>query len=392
MKNPSRIVAFAAVLLAACSSNPKTDDDDRPRRDRADVPSLMNDQTDPLAARREERRLAALDAEQLYWRARTALDSTDFPSAIDGYDRLSTQYPFSPFATQGKLERMYALYRNFEPDRALSSADRFLREHPRHPEVDYVYYLKGLVNFRRNESGLTVLPMDETRSDITSQRRAFDDFSLLLQRYPDSKYAGDAYDRMVFIRNRISEHDLHVVDFYVRRGAYVAAAKRAEQIISQYPGTPASYRALDLLVKCYELAGLEQQAQDARTLRQGQSQPVMVSEASSSAALAAARTEAAEQSEVGFLGRLAGLFSAFDNPNEIEIILPSAAAEKGDATTTAKPESASPSAADADAVAETAAADGERNDEPERDDSSKLEIFYEPPGSVDENAPVSVQP
>ena len=233
MKNPSRIVAFAAVLLAACSSNPKTDDDDRPRRDRADVPSLMNDQTDPLAARREERRLAALDAEQLYWRARTALDSTDFPSAIDGYDRLSTQYPFSPFATQGKLERMYALYRNFEPDRALSSADRFLREHPRHPEVDYVYYLKGLVNFRRNETGLAILPMDETRSDITSQRRAFDDFSLLLQRYPDSKYAGDAYDRMVFIRNRISEHELHVVDFYVRRGAYVAAAKRAEQLPGQ---------------------------------------------------------------------------------------------------------------------------------------------------------------
>ena len=387
MKNPSRIVAIAAVLLAACSSNPKNDDDSaRKDRDRAERPNVFNDRGNPLAERREEQRLSELDAEQLYRRARTALDSSDFSSAVEGYDRLSTQHPFSPYATQGKLESMYALYRNFEPDRALSAADRFLREHPRHPEVDYVYYLKGLVNFHRDETGLVILPVDETKSDITSQRRAFDDFSLLLQRFPDSKYAGDAYDRMVFIRNRISEHELHVVDFYVRRGAYVAAAKRAEQIIGQYPGTPASYRALDLLVKCYELAGLEQQAQDARTLRKGQSQPVMVSEASSSSALEAAETEAAAQAEVGFLGRLAGLFSPFDNPDKIEIILPSTV-DKSDADTSAP---ASSDDADADAKAESeAAADPDAR---EGEDSSRLEIFYEPPGQVDENAPVSVQP
>src|SRR5690606_30864456 len=101
---------------------------------------------------REERRLAQLDAEQLYRRARRDLESSDFEGAIEGYNVLSTRHPFSDYTTQGELERIYALYRSYDPERALSGADRFLREHPRHPAIDYVYYLKGLINFNRDES------------------------------------------------------------------------------------------------------------------------------------------------------------------------------------------------------------------------------------------------
>lgn len=368
MKNPSLLVAMLALFVAACSSSPKKDDSEPgSQRERAERPQIFKDDNNPLAAQREERRLSELSAEQLYRRARSALDSSDFNTAVENYDRLSSQHPFSPFATQGNLERIYALYRNFEPDRALSGADRFLREHPRHPQVDYVYYLKGLINFHRDESGLAVLPVDETKSDITSQRRAFDDFSLLLQRFPGSRYAGDAYDRMVFIRNRIAAHELHVVDFYVRRGAYVAAAKRAEQIIGQYPGAPATYRALQLLVKCYELAGLKQQAEDARMLLEGQSAPVMVSDASSSGALEAARAEAESGGSSGFFGRLAGLLSPFDTSQGVEIILPSAS----------------------DAPQKAAPASGEQQDPAPESESGeakeapRFEVFYEPPGGDD---------
>lgn len=387
MKFPSLVVAMLAVCVAACSSNPKKEEDKDgagSERDRSELPEIFRDRSDdPLAERRKERRLAELSAEQLYRRARSALDSSDFTTAVENYDRLSSQHPYSPFATQGDLERIYALYRNFEPDRALSGADRFLREHPRHPAVDYVYYLKGLVNFHRDETGLTILPIDETKSDVTSQRRAFDDFSLLIQRFPGSRYAGDAYDRMVFIRNRIAAHELHVVDFYVRRGAYVAAAKRAEQIIGQYPGTPASYRALELLVQCYELAGLEQQAQDARTLLEGQPAPVMMVGISASGALEAARAEAETRQSAGFLGKLAGLLPSVESTEGVDILLPS----ESDAPLP----SATPPSTDTSALPIPPPETLDVDADDDADDGS-VEVFYEPPATTGQNDPAPVQP
>lgn len=279
MKNWSLPLVALAVLFAGCSSNPKTDEKEPPRD--SGRQSVFKEQDNPLAARRKELRDSKLDAEQLYRRARGHLDTSDYLGAIEAYEDLSKRHPFSDYTTQGELERLYALYRNFDYDKALSGADRFLREHPRHAAVDYVYYVKGLSNFDRDASGFS-LPSDETKSDITSQRRAFDDFALLIQKFPKSRFAGDAYQRMVYVRNRLAAHELHVVDFYVRRGAYVAAAKRAEQVIAQFPGTPASYRALDALVECYELAGLERQAKDARQLLEAQDPQIMLASASGS--------------------------------------------------------------------------------------------------------------
>ncbi|HKY89727.1 MAG TPA: outer membrane protein assembly factor BamD [Nevskiaceae bacterium] len=264
MKIAPRVLAALAVLvLAGCASDP-----DRP------APTAENVFGKDIApggkkANREDR----FSAEQLYRSGRAALDAADFQGAIEQYDKVTLRFPFSDFATQSELERIYAQYRIFEPDKALSAADRFLREHPRHPAVDYVQYVKGLVNFSRDDSALSFLPGDDTKSDVTSQRRAFDDFQVLLQKYPSSRYAGDAWQRMVFIRNRLAEHELHVVDFYVRRGAYMAAAKRAEQIISLYPGTAASYSALEALADCYQRAGLQAQAADARKLIAVQQRP-----------------------------------------------------------------------------------------------------------------------
>lgn len=374
MKNWSLSLVALAILFAGCSSNPKTED--KKERDPS-RPDVFKESGNPLEGRRKEIRDAKLDAEQLYRRARATLDSSDFASAIEAYDDLSKRHPFSDFTTQGELERIYALYRNFEHDRALSSAERFLREHPRHAAVDYIYYLKGLVNYDRDESGLSILPTDESKSDVTSQRRAFDDFALLIQKFPKSRFAGDAYKRMVYVRNRLAAHELHVVDFYVRRGAYVAASKRAEQVIAQYPGSPASYRALALLVKCYELAGMEQQAKDARRLLEAQdpkfvaaSEDDQSDEAPAPVALAApeaapgaaAATPAAAPAKKSLIARLAGAFNPFDNEG-VEIVIPSA-----------KPEAAAPAAPSG--APETEAASTTTAPAPAK--GNKLDVFYEP--------------
>ncbi|MFP5307452.1 MAG: outer membrane protein assembly factor BamD, partial [Gammaproteobacteria bacterium] len=112
------------------------------------------------------------------------------------------------------------------------------------------------------------LGFDTSRRDTSGLRRSFDDFSLLIQRYPQSPYAGDARARMIYLRNRLASHELTVVEYYIRRGAFVAAAKRAEQIVAQYPGAPATVRALSLLQESYEALGLPDQAADARKLQQ----------------------------------------------------------------------------------------------------------------------------
>ena len=365
MKISSLLVAVLAIfLMVGCSSNPKQDDKDSPDKDTRDPDraSVFRDQQDPLAERRRLDRDAKLNAAQLYFRARRELDSSDFASAVESYDDLSKRYPFSDYATQGELERIYALYRNFDHDRATSSADRFLREHPRHSAVDYVHYLKGLINYARDESALNILPVDETKSDVSSHRRAFDDFSLLIQRFPGSRYAGDAYARMVHIRNRLAAHELHVVDFYVRRGAYVAAAKRGEQVIAQYPGTPASYRALEMLVKCYELSGMKQQEEDARKLLAAQERPKGLDQASAEN-LPRLSDASAPPEKPGFLTRIAGFFSPFDSSKPdagVELIIPS------NKTTPAEAEAAKSETA---AEAKTG----------EAKSGNKLEIFYEAP-------------
>lgn len=354
------------ILLAACAASPKGGES-----------SNRGGSLEAGAARNQDRRLDNLSAELLYRRARASLDNSDFGGAIEAYDNLTTRFPFADVTTQGELERLYALHRTQDPDRALTSADRFLREHPRHPAVDYVQYVKGLVNFSRDDAALSLLPIDESKADVSSLRRAWDDFSTLIQKHPNSRYVGDARQRMVFIRNRLAEHEMHVVDYYVRRGAFVAAAKRAEQVISQYPGTPASYAALDTLQVCYTGAGMLAQADDVRILLAAQTVPANVARTSLNQAtptapatlVAAAAPEgppvAAEKP--GILARVVNFFAPLDSSQPgagIEVVIPGGGTSTTDGDKAAAPgESAS------------AAASGESAEKPA---SNRLEVFFEP--------------
>lgn len=259
-------VAFIAlaVAIAACSSTPAKDTDkDKSAKDKPLAPAnpFRADSADQLAAK--ERKLGA---EGLYRQARLALDSSDFSTAISRYGQIAARFPFTEYATQADLERVYALYRSFQPDDALTAADKFLKEHPRHPAADYVQYIKGLVNTSRDEGLSGALGLDNTKEDTSFLRRAFDDFSLLAQKYPTSPYAGDARQHMIDLRNRIAQHDLHIVHYYVKRGAFIAAAKRAEQILLQYPGAPVTVETMQILEKCYVQMGLTDQAAQVHKL------------------------------------------------------------------------------------------------------------------------------
>jgi len=243
------LAAVLAVALTGCASDPDK------------LPP-----TNPFKGGKSERELR-LEADGLYKLARRALDTADYQGAIQRYDQILLRYPFTDYATQAQLESIYAKHRAFDAEGAISTAERFLKEHPRHAQADYAYYLKGLINFQRGESLFDWL-VDSSGQDAGFARNAFDDFALLVQKYPQSRYAADARLRMVHLRNKIAEHELSVVRYYVRRGAHVAAAKRAERIVADYPGAPALGETLALLETSYREVGLASQADDVRKIRE----------------------------------------------------------------------------------------------------------------------------
>lgn len=305
--------ALLSLCLAACSSNP--DRDAKRLRDK----DKQNLQLSESELRQE--------ADLLYRDARKSLDSASYTEAIAKYDRLIARYPFSDYGTQGELERIFAQYKGYQSDEAAASADRFLRDHPRHPKADYVQYLKGLIDFDRNNSVMSYLPIDSSRSDVSSEKLAFNDFALLAQKYPSSRYLGDARKRMIYLRDRIAQHELSVVRYYQRRGAYLAAAKRAEAIVSDFPGAPATGTALQLMEESYRAMGLNREADEARKLlaaNPGLLKPghenaaptrVVLTDLETPApkpASAAPQASAAQKQTGGFFSWFAGLFSRFD--------------------------------------------------------------------------------
>ena len=208
-------------------------------------------------------------AQKLYTEAKASLTSGDYEQAIRYFGLLEARYPFGRYAQQAQLEIAYAYYKYDEPDAAIAAADRFIQLYPRHPNVAYAYYLKGLANYNRGR-GLVerYVPQDPSERDPGTALQSFQDFSELIKRFPDSKYAKDAAQRMLFLRNNLAQHEVHVANYYMRRRAYVAAANRAKYVIENYQRTPAVPEALVIMAKAYKLLGLDQLSDDAlRVLR-----------------------------------------------------------------------------------------------------------------------------
>ena len=202
--------------------------------------------------------------EQLYGEAKAAMDAGDYETAIDYYEKLESRFPFGRYAQQAQIDVAYAYWKYDESASALAAAERFIKLHPRHPNVDYAYYLKGLVNYEQGKSFLDrFVRRDMSQRDPGAAREAFDDFAELVRRFPQSKYAEDARQRMLYLRNLLAEHEIHVADYYMRRGAYVAAANRARFVVENYQRTPAVPDALAIMAQAYKLMDLDDLSADA---------------------------------------------------------------------------------------------------------------------------------
>jgi outer membrane protein assembly factor BamD len=203
-------------------------------------------------------------ANKLYAEAKTAMGEGAYDKAVKYFEKLEARYPYGRYAQQAQLEVAYAYYKQQEKPQAIAACERFIRLHPNHPNVDYAYYLKGLVNFNEDLGLLGHVSMqDLTERDPKAAAESFEDFKALVNKFPESKYAKDAALRMAYLVNALASHEVHVASYYMRRGAYVAAANRAQTTVKTYPDAPAVEEALFILVKAYDKLGMNDLRDDA---------------------------------------------------------------------------------------------------------------------------------
>jgi outer membrane protein assembly factor BamD len=229
------LIFLLSLLVVACSSN-----DELP-----DLPADTGEQ-------------------QMYEEAQRSLGNRNFDLAVRALQLLESRYPFGKYAEQAQLELIYAHYGAYEHEAAVEAADRFIRLHPQHPNVDYAYYMKGLAANTDNEDVFArFLPTDETLRDTSHAKEAFAEFAQLLARYPNSPYAADAKARMVYLRNMLARHEINVANYYLRRGAYIAATNRGRYVVENFQRTPAVADGLAVMAQGYILLGKENLATDS---------------------------------------------------------------------------------------------------------------------------------
>lgn len=202
--------------------------------------------------------------ERIYAEAKAALDIADYRTAIQYYEQLEARFPFGEYAQQALIESAYAHYKNDDPETAIATIDRFMRVYPLNENIDYALYLRGLVSFNKDVGILEkYIPRDESQRDPGSAEDALQDFNTLIKRYPQSKYAEDAAQRIVYLRNRLAQHEINVANYYMRRTSYLAAANRARYVIENYPRTPAMPDALVIMAKAYKVMEMNDLSEDA---------------------------------------------------------------------------------------------------------------------------------
>jgi outer membrane protein assembly factor BamD len=225
----------ATVLLAACANN----------EEQTEVSNLQ----------------------EAYDEAKDSIQRQNYRRGIQIFEAIQARYPFSDLSRQIQLELMFAYYRAGQREQAIEAADTFLRENPIHPRVDYALYIKALAFFEHDAGWLE----RRFKKDITERppegvERAYSTLRQLVDRYPASEYAADAQQRMVFLKNRMAAYENHVADYYLRRGAYVAALNRAKAALEEYNGAPGNERSLEIMAEAYEKLGMHDLAGDTRRI------------------------------------------------------------------------------------------------------------------------------
>jgi outer membrane protein assembly factor BamD len=210
---------------------------------------------------------ASWSAERLYRTAHDAMIEGNYTRAVKLFDTLESRFPYGRYAQQAILESAYSSYRAGETAAAVAAADRFIRTYPNHPNVDYAYYLKGLVYFREDQGVLGyVYELDLSEREPKAMRESFAAFKEMVAKFPESRYAQDATDRMKYLTNSLALYEVKVARYYFNRGAYVAAVNRAQIALTNYPRTPANEDALGILVVSYQRLSMPQLADDANRI------------------------------------------------------------------------------------------------------------------------------
>ena len=236
IKGQPRLILLAAVLglLGACASN-------------------------------EEEQTEVQNLTEAYEEAKDSISRNNYRRGIQIFEAIQARYPFSDLSRQIQLELMYAYYKSGQREQAIDAADTFMRENPIHPRVDYALYIKAL-SFFESEAGLLErrFKKDITERPPKDVDQAYSALRRLVERYPASQYAPDAQQRMLFLKNRLAAYENHVADYYLRRGAYVAALNRAKSALEEYNGAEGNARSLEIMAKAYEELGMADLAADTR--------------------------------------------------------------------------------------------------------------------------------
>ncbi|AXR07170.1 outer membrane protein assembly factor BamD [Salinimonas sediminis] len=217
----------------------------------------------------EKAALANMGAQQMYERAKDSMAAGNFTAAANTLSALDSRYPFGPLSHQVQLDLIYSYYKSGKIDETVATIDRLIRLNPNHSDVDYAFYMRGLVNMEADTNLFQeLMNIDRADRDPAKSRQAFEDFRRLIQQYPDSKYAADAQKRMVFIKNRLARYEIAIARFYMRREAFVAAANRGRYVIEHYPDSDQLQQALEIMVSSYEQLGLTELRDNAmKTLK-----------------------------------------------------------------------------------------------------------------------------
>jgi outer membrane protein assembly factor BamD len=204
------------------------------------------------------------NAQKLYTEAKTALGEGSYEQAIKYFEKLESRFPYGRYAQQAQLEVAYAYFKSGEQAQGVAACDRFIKLHPNHPNVDYAYYLKGLINFNEDLGFLSKLSdQDMTERDPRAANDAFESFREVVTRFPESHYAADSEQRMAYLVNALASGEVHVARYYYRRGAYLASVNRAQYVVKTYPQAPAMEEALYIMILDYDALGMQDLKADA---------------------------------------------------------------------------------------------------------------------------------
>lgn len=208
----------------------------------------------------------SVSADELYAQAKEAINDNNYERAIKRFETLQSRYPYGRYAQQAQMEIAYAYYKQGEAAPALAALDRFAKQFPNSDHLDYVFYLKGLINFNDNINSLTntVFSQNPAERDPVALRDSFDAFKEMVTRFPSSKYTPDARTRMQFLLITLAKHEVSVASYYLRRGANVAAINRAQGVLTDYPQTPQTRDALQIMVQAYSKLNLTDLQKDTQ--------------------------------------------------------------------------------------------------------------------------------